>query len=554
MMNDASLHTMNLRSKVISLEKTVDSYRSSKKYTDLHDFYSRQLKEKDKKFDTLTQERAKDSFQHKKEIREWRKAMVEMSNDYEKKLASKDKVIETLNGVINKQYKEAAETYEHEIERKAKIQNLENQLDDEKGKNAKLTAQKNKDYENSGKPSSATPFHKKIENGREPSDKNPGGQKGHQGHRRKKYKPTNIITIDPPIEYLDTTKYIPTGKMIKKQVVHVSLVIQADEYQTPEFRRITNRHRVHADFPKGVDNEVNFGSSVQALAFLLNQHYNVSIAKTRDFLHEVSGGVFSISTGCINQLCKKFSEKTKKQQGEIFDQLVNAEVLNSDFTTARVNGKLMQVLICATKGPMMYYAREHKGHKGLKDSPVEYTTNTIVHDHEIAFYTYGGNHQECLVHVLRYLKGSMENESHLSWNKRMYDTIHKMIHYIKSTDNRDERKIEALIKEYDRNLEIAELNYKEHPPTKYYREGFNLAKRMKEYRDYHLLFLTMEEVPYENNLSERFARVFKRKMKQMTSFRSFDSFAYTCSSLGMIETMRAQGGNLLEKVVEVFDM
>ena len=35
------------------------------------------------------------------------------------------------------------------------------------------------------------------------------------------------------------------------------------------------------------------------------------------------------------------------------------------------------------------------------------------------FYHYGTNHQECLAHVLRYLKNSMENEPERTWNKEM---------------------------------------------------------------------------------------------------------------------------------------
>lgn len=89
---------------------------------------------------------------------------------------------------------------------------------------------------------------------------------------------------------------------------------------------------MHALFPEGIVNEVNFDASVYALAFLLNNHYNVSIAKTKGFLYEASGGVFNISTGCINQLVKKFAKKTKKQQEAIFDQLVKAPVLYTDFT------------------------------------------------------------------------------------------------------------------------------------------------------------------------------------------------------------------------------
>ncbi len=44
----------------------------------------------------------------------------------------------------------------------------------------------------------------------------------------------------------------------------------------------------------------------------------------------------------------------------------------------------------------VYFTRSKKGHKGVE--------GTVVQDHESTFYQYGSDHQECLVHVLRYLK------------------------------------------------------------------------------------------------------------------------------------------------------
>lgn len=551
-MSDMNFMVMNQKSRILVLEKTVEACRSSKKYEEQRAYFTQCLKAKDVEINQLKKLMEKDSLFHKKSNREWRQACEEIYNDCVKQLCEKDKKIKQLEDQLQKAYLELNEFHEAGAVQKIASEHLREELQNKREKNAKLTAQANKNYENSGKPSSSDRFHGKINNGREKTGKKQGGQKGHQGYTRKEYKPTNIITIAPPEEYLDADKYKPAGKIIKKQIVNISLVIQVDEYQTQEFRCLANRHKVHAPFPDGIRDEVTFGASAQALAFLLNNHYNVSIAKTKDFLYEASGGVFDISTGCINKLVKKFAKNTKKQQSEIFDQLVKAPVMHTDYTPVRVCGKMAQVLICAAEEHMMFYARKHKGHKGIKDSPVAYTTNTLVHDHEKAFYSYGGRHQECLVHILRCLKGSMENEEQLSWNKRMYDTIQKMIHDIK-TGIKDENEVRKLIQEYDRNLEIAELNYKEHPPSKYYREGYNLAKRMKEYSDAHILFLIAEGIPYDNNVSERYARIMKRRLNQMMTFRSYKSFEDTCASLGMIETLRMQGGSLLEKVIEIFE-
>lgn len=59
-------------------------------------------------------------------------------------------------------------------------------LEEEQGKNLKLRAQINRDYENSSIPSSKTLRKKKITNSREKTGRKPGGQPGHKGHCRKK--------------------------------------------------------------------------------------------------------------------------------------------------------------------------------------------------------------------------------------------------------------------------------------------------------------------------------------------------------------------------------
>lgn len=52
-----------------------------------------------------------------------------------------------------------------------------------------------------------------------------------------------------------------------------------------------------------------------------------------------------------------------------------------------------------------------------------------MHDHDVTFYNYGADHQECLAHVLRYLKDSIENEPDRIWNKEMRSLLQEMIHF-----------------------------------------------------------------------------------------------------------------------------
>lgn len=52
----------------------------------------------------------------------------------------------------------------------------------------------------------------------------------------------------------------------------------------------------------------------------------------------------------------------------------------------------------------VYFTRSKKGHKGVEGTVVQDYEGILLQDHESTFYQYGSDHQECLVHVLRYLK------------------------------------------------------------------------------------------------------------------------------------------------------
>ncbi|HCT92245.1 MAG TPA: hypothetical protein DF613_12835 [Lachnospiraceae bacterium] len=54
-----------------------------------------------------------------------------------------------------------------------------------------------------------------------------------------------------------------------------------------------------------------------------------------------------------------------------------------------------------------------------RHTPVETFGGILIHDHEACFYSYGSDHQECMVHIERYLKDSIENEKNLTWNGQM---------------------------------------------------------------------------------------------------------------------------------------
>ena len=138
-----------------------------------------------------------------------------------------------------------------------------------------------------------------------------------------------------------------------------------------------------------------------------------------------------------------------------------------------------------------------------------------------------------------------------------------MIHYRKHLDLEAlndpvqmaafDEQVAAFEKMYDDLLELARTEYEYEPPTRYYKDGYNLYKRMKEYKENHLLFLHNLLVPTDNNLSERLLRVLKRKFRQVISFRSFQSLEYLCNCMGILASMETHSQNTYLDVATIFD-
>jgi hypothetical protein len=545
----------NLQYKVKSQQHQLDLFRSGEKYVKMNSESQAALAAKSREIRQLKLELAAAHVATVTARKQWFQVFEDIQAEHAKETQKQERIAKDLKERAFSAERRVDELKDEALVLKRKLYAVETELEEERGKNHKLTAQINRDYENSSIPSSQKLDRRKIANNREITGRKPGGQPGHKGHGRKKQRPTEVIEIPPPEEYLNNPDYELTDIEKRRQKVGIKVLLNVEEYFTFVFKHKKTGQLAYADFPAGVDNDVNYDGSIKAFAFLLNNHCNVSIDKVREFLFDLTDGALEISKGMINGLSHEFSKKTAAEQKKVFFDLVGAPVLNEDFTTARVNGKNVNVFSCATPNEVAYFAREHKGHEGIKGTPAELNPNIHVHDHDRTFYNYGSLHQECMIHILRYLVNSIENEKNLTWSTLMRKLIQEMIHYrnsMKSDEDFDADKVRRFEERFDQILDIAKNEYEYEPPSKYYIDGYNLSIRLREYRDACLLFLHDKRVPADNNLCERLLRVFKRKLKQVMTFRSFDSLDYLCQSMTVIALLRAQNDNFYGSVADIF--
>ena len=332
-----------------------------------------------------------------KEVSELKRVNKRLEN----KVSSRDKKIEKLDG----------ELYRANL----KIKQLESELKALKADNEKLKIQSEKDYTNSSFPSSSSVFPRKVKNSREKTDRKPGGQIGHEGHKRKQYETDEYVFIPAEEKILnDEKRYVELDEYTSRKLIDIRVDVRVIEYRSKLYRDMYNGKIIHADFPEGLDNEINYSANIKALAYYLNNYCNVSIDKTIDFISQISDHRVILSKGFVSNLGRQFHQRALDQNKEMFSLLSKADILYTDNTNARVNGKSAFVYVTTDKDKVMFNMSLHKGHQGVSNTPVYNSLGTIVHDHDLTFYNYGKNHQECLAHILRYLQSSIDYEKDIS--------------------------------------------------------------------------------------------------------------------------------------------
>lgn len=549
-------NTLQCRLKAAQAE--VAAFKSGKKYQDMQEMHRKEVESLECVIRQLKEELAQAHKDLKANTDHWFEVFGDLKKEYLKREAALMKQLGQMEKRAFRAEGERDEGKDKIKQQRLKIYELETALEKEKGKNSRLKAQLGHDHENSSIPSSKGIRRKKITNSREKTGKKPGGQPGHKGHCRKKQEPTRPpVLLDPPQEVLEDPDFKKTAKTLVKQLVNIRLVLEVEEYHADVYYNPKTGERVHAAFPPGVADDVNYGGSIKAFLFLLNNDCCTSIDKSLRFLSDLTDGKLKLSKGMASKLGREFASKTQEEREKIFSELLLSPVIHVDCTNAVVNGKSAYVFICASPdGKALYFARRKKGHKGVEGTPVQDYDGIIVQDHEATFYQYGTDHQECLAHVLRGLKDSIQNEPDRTWNKEMHALLREMIHYRNSLDPGVECSPETVSGFEDRYrgiLEKAKEEYEYIPAGEYYKKGYNLYVRLGEYMHNHLLFLHDPRVPTTNNEAERLLRGYKRKQQQAVSFRSFESIEYLCQCMSMLVMMRQEEGlNLFDRVSQIF--
>lgn len=287
-----------------------------------------------------------------------------------------------------------------------------------------LKRQLGQNSNNSSKPPSSDGYKKspKKRSLRVSTGAKAGGQKGHKGaHLSVPHAPEEVKCHIPSkfqccpnlktcvasgdVFTCAESRYVIEAKTITHVVEHQSMVATNCPCNYP-----SKDEKLVGEFPADARGYVQYGNSVTVLAALLSTYGAVAYNR----IHVLLNGLFgiSLSTGTINSMVKRCSDKIAPVMEQIKELLKASDVVNFDETGLRALGKLFWVHNSSNDEYTYQSANEKRGSSGMEDNGVlPDFTGIAVHDGWPSYQNFEQiEHALCCAHLLRELNAVRENE------------------------------------------------------------------------------------------------------------------------------------------------
>ena len=215
---------------------------------------------------------------------------------------------------------------------KEKNKNLEAELKNKIDYIANVLGQLHKNSSNSSKPSSTDGFKKVIHNNKKASTKDVGGQFGHKYHEPKLVKEAdNIVKLKKTRKCECGGKIKYNGKTVIRQLIDLLTRYEVTEYRG-KVGVCSKCGKIHnPEFPKGINNQVQYGENVKGLSLILTERGNVPVEKTKEII-----GVLTNSDGPSGGSIMHWKNNAyitmKDTMKDIKQEVLKSVVLNHDET------------------------------------------------------------------------------------------------------------------------------------------------------------------------------------------------------------------------------
>ena len=423
---------------------------------------------------------------------------------------------------------------------------------------------------NSSKPPSSDSSRPAPRSQRTKSGKRRGGQPGHPGHTlSRSATPDELHRLRLPSGPLcaagcTRAHSCPLAPEVRQVIDLPPLALRVSEYRAERVRGTCGRvHR--AAFPAGVSAPIQYGPRVKAVALYLSAYQLLPQARTCQTLSDLCGA--PMSEGMLNRLTAEAHRKLHPVEKTIEAALALEPVLGLDETGCFLSGaRLWQHSVSAPRYTH-YGVHASRGLAGTERCApfLVHFAGVAVHDGWRPYFQLpAAQHALCNAHHLRELEGIAEQLDQ-RWAAKLQQLLRKAKREVDEARNAG---LTALPLDRQQRLrrryrQLLAMGFEANPPPERQPAGkrgrakgspaWNLLTRLQVHERAVLAFTEDGSIPFDNNLTERDLRMSKVKQKISGGFRSPAGAEAFFRIRGVVSTMRKQGANVLEQLIQAFD-
>ena len=360
-----------------------------------------------------------------------------------------------------------------------------------------------------------------------------GGQTGHKG--------TTLLMNDAPDE---TKIHIPEycsscGKSLSGISGREVEIRQSIDIPLPICPVTTNHVCIEkkctcgqcnkGSFPAHVKSGVSYGVNLHAVVAYLSSVQHIPFKRLTGVLKDLYG--IEISQGSVSNILNRMRKQSAPVYEAIRHAIEESTAAGADETGVHINGELHWMWVFQNLLATYIFHHASRG-KAAIDSQFSngLPKSILVTDrHSSYFNMETKGHQICLAHLLRELLYLGELDKEQKWSQAMLELLRDSIHQRK-TKNIGEIDIGNIKERFwvlmKQDLSLLDKKFE------------SLRKSLEKHSEHVFKFLEHDDVPYDNNASERSIRPLKVKQKVSGMFKSDNGADAFCQIHSIVDTAR----------------
>ncbi|MET4084279.1 transposase [Pedobacter sp. UYP30] len=370
-----------------------------------------------------------------------------------------------------------------------------------------------------------------------------GGQPGHEGSTLEMTgSPDAIIEHQPKFcnHCGDDLSEKPATFIQRRQVVDIPPIITEFTEHRIFQKTCACGHHTKATFPSGVNSPISYGTEIQATIAYMHTRQYLPFERMSEFFFDVCN--LKISQGTLCTLLKGFAEKARPAYGLIAQKVENGKLVGGDETGAKVNGKKGWFWTFQSQAATYITFSNNRGTATIEENfPKGFMNAILVHDCWRSYFQVKcKTHQICIPHLLRELV-FFEERYGSKWAIDFKELLCQAMEL--KRDLSPPQYLQPIPKRDEIMERLSVLLLNSVPENR--KDLCAFHKRMQKYKEYVFTFLFYDQVPPDNNASERAIRNVKVKQKVSGQFKTQNGAKCYAIIRSVTDTCIKNGQNVL---------